>query len=580
MEDGRIIKNKVLYILIATLIICSVFASASPDNTKTNYKEGSFSDGAELPVWSIENFWVYDMIFNFTDPGTFNIKGMIRDLKIVVVDINDTSDKYTLNITGKIDASLRIFDVFPAGSFSADIAGTTHIKKSTLAIEDFQFFASGEFTILHTDITINMNFTPPFDFFDFPIQPGEKPWNANTYGRIVGHIKVDSIYEKDFGTQGPFEDETISFVKTEEITVPGGSFDSYLLSGSTGPSHGGESKLWYSPEAGYLVKISEKIYNWAGIDATLDMPLKATNYNPGDRPPKKIDLLIHEVNSIDAIDYWPYTEPEWYYNIKVVSGDNIQYQSNYNTDDGTYSGNWINDGQDKWTPNKHHEFVVYSRYVTVEIQLMDYDGFWEGGQDDVADISSDVARRTFIGVYDLVNNEFIGIGGATDYIETQGEWYYTSGELPPDSSTNTDEDDAYVLFAVSDNYEPPQTPNMPSGPIKGKVGIDYAFYTSMIDQDGDEVYYKWDWGDGTFSDWLGPFNSSVTAEASHIWGKRGTYEIKVKAKDAYAESEWSNPLTAKMPRIRTITNTPFFNFLEKITDRFPHAFPILRYLLL
>jgi len=207
---------------------------------------------------------------------------------------------------------------------------------------------------------------------------------------------------------------------------------------------------------------------------------------------------------------------------------------------------------------------------------MDYDGFWEGGQDDVADISSDVARRTFIGVYDLVNNEFIGIGGATDYIEIHEGWYYTSGELPPDSSTNTDEDDAYVLFAVSDNYEPPQVPETPSGPIKGKVGAEYKFYTSMTSQDGDEVYYMWDWGDGTFSDWIGPFNRSATVEASHTWSIRGTYAIKVKAKDAYAESNWSNPLTAKMPRIRVINKTPFLNFLERIMERFPHAFPILR----
>ncbi len=571
--------HKMLICFFITIFMSSATCINVSAEIKNNDKNKCFIDVAELPEWSIENFWVYDMIFDFTDPGTFNIEGIIRDLKLVVVDINETSDKYTLNITGKIDAVLTIFDIIPAGRYNADISGTTHIKKSTLAIEDFQFFGSGEYTIFHTDITIYMDFTPPFDFFDFPIEPDEDPWNANTYGRIIGHIKVDSIYEKDFGTQGPFEDETISFVKKEEITVPGGSFDSYLISGSTGPGSGGESKLWYSPEAGYLVKIREKIINWAGIDATLDMPLKATNYNPGNRPPKKIDVLIHELDNIDELDYWPYGEPEWYYTIKVVSGDNIQYQSNYNTDDGTYNGNWINDGQNKWAPNKHHEFVVYSRYVTVEIQLMDYDGFWEGGQDDVADISSDVARRTFIGVYDLADNKFIGIGGATDYMEMQDDWYYTGGELLPDNSTNADEDDSYVLFAVSDDYESPQIPDTPSGPIKGKVGVEYKFYTSTTDQENDEVYYKWDWGDETFSDWLGPFNSSATAEASHTWSARGTYEIKVKVKDAYAESNWSNPLSAKMPRSRIITNTIFFKFLEKISDRFPHAFPIMRELL-
>jgi len=565
-------KNIVVYILIAAMLVSSVFGTASPTNKKNNSNSSSFSDVAELPEWSLDNFWVYDMNFDFKYSSIFTIKGAIKNMKLVVVDINETADQYTLNITGKIDASLNIF-IIPAGTYNADLVGVAHINISTLAITDFHFFSSGEFSLFATTVDISMTFTPPFNFFDFPIQSDEEPWPAETYGRINGHIKVDSIYEKDFGAEGPFENETISFVKREDITVPGGSYDSFLISGSMGPTHGGESKLWYSPDAGYLTKVVEEIHGWENIDATLDMPLKATNYNPGNRPPKKVNVFMHEVYEIDSIDYL--SDPEWYYNVKVISGNIVQTQSNYNTDDGTYYGNWVS--EKNWYSDKNHEMFAYSRYVTIEIQVLDCDGFWEGGEDDVADISSDVVRQTFIGVYDLLENELMDIGGSTDYLIQSGDWYETTGELPPDSSTNEDQDDAGVLFGVSDNYEAPEQPDRPIGDTSGKVGKEYTYSTILFDPDGDQMYCKWDWGDGTFSDWLGPYDSDVNVEASHIWNEKGSYLIKVKAKDVYdAESDWSEPLSVSMPRNGLTASR---TLLEKFFERFPNAFPLLRHFL-
>ncbi len=78
----------------------------------------------------------------------------------------------------------------------------------------------------------------------------------------------------------------------------------------------------------------------------------------------------------------------------------------------------------------------------------------------------------------------------------------------------------------------PAVPVTPSGPILGEVGVEYTYATSTTDPENDLVYYKWDWGDGTVSDWLGPFNSGVVASASHSWSVGDDYQIKVKAKDS------------------------------------------------
>ena len=103
------------------------------------------------------------------------------------------------------------------------------------------------------------------------------------------------------------------------------------------------------------------------------------------------------------------------------------------------------------------------------------------------------------------------------------------------------------VTVISENYAP-NTPNKPSGQVKGKIGQTYLYSTSTTDPDGDPVYYLWDWGDGNQSEWLGPFASGAQASAQHSWSAKGDYSIKVKAKDIYgAESAWSDPLPITMP---------------------------------
>jgi len=110
---------------------------------------------------------------------------------------------------------------------------------------------------------------------------------------------------------------------------------------------------------------------------------------------------------------------------------------------------------------------------------------------------------------------------------------------------------------------PPAIPDRPSGPSSGKPGVVYLFTTSTIDPDGDQVSYMWDWGDGNYSDWLGPFDSSATATATYAWDEQGDYQIRVKAKDTNdQETDWSEPLPISMP-----LNQPSFNILLMVLER-------------
>jgi len=131
-----------------------------------------------------------------------------------------------------------------------------------------------------------------------------------------------------------------------------------------------------------------------------------------------------------------------------------------------------------------------------------------------------------------------------------------------------------ALTVVISGNDPPNKPTI-TGPISGKAGKSYTYSAHTIDPDGDQVYYLFDWDDGTNSGWTGPYNSGQTVSSSHIWAAQGTYQIKVKSKDINdAESVWSDPLPITMPKNKAI-NIPFLNFLEN----HPYMFPLLQKLL-
>jgi len=101
------------------------------------------------------------------------------------------------------------------------------------------------------------------------------------------------------------------------------------------------------------------------------------------------------------------------------------------------------------------------------------------------------------------------------------------------------------------NNNPPYTPDTPSGPETGNPNTKYTYSTSTSDAESHQIYYKWDWDDGSNTNWVGPYDSGETIEAEHDWATSGEYEIKVKAKDAIGdESDWAAPLTV------TIENNP------------------------
>ena len=112
----------------------------------------------------------------------------------------------------------------------------------------------------------------------------------------------------------------------------------------------------------------------------------------------------------------------------------------------------------------------------------------------------------------------------------------------------------------------PEKPSTPEGPTSGKIKNTYSYSSSTTDSDGHKIYYNFDWGDGSSSGWLGPFNSGESATASHKWTSQGAFQIKVKARDEYnEESDWSDPLSISMPKDKS-RNSVLLKIIKKISE--------------
>jgi hypothetical protein len=103
--------------------------------------------------------------------------------------------------------------------------------------------------------------------------------------------------------------------------------------------------------------------------------------------------------------------------------------------------------------------------------------------------------------------------------------------------------DPAQMFKSPHPSQPPAKPATPAGQTLGIWNVEYSYTSSTSEPDNEQIYYLFDWDDGTSSAWLGPFSSGQTVTGSHSWTELGTYGVKVKARDIWgAGSIWSDPL--------------------------------------
>jgi hypothetical protein len=96
----------------------------------------------------------------------------------------------------------------------------------------------------------------------------------------------------------------------------------------------------------------------------------------------------------------------------------------------------------------------------------------------------------------------------------------------------------------------------PYGPTEGFVNVSYTFYFVIPEGPQYEgVFIIWDWGDGSYSEWIGPYSSGEIASVTHMWSAPGDYDIRVRVKDNNGNVNISNPLIIRIytgPKLRIL----------------------------
>jgi len=89
----------------------------------------------------------------------------------------------------------------------------------------------------------------------------------------------------------------------------------------------------------------------------------------------------------------------------------------------------------------------------------------------------------------------------------------------------------------------PNAPKIPFGISHACTNSLVEFSTYSTDKNNDKLHYRFDFGDGTISNWTDSISSSQTIIFSHIWKNEGIYEIRAQSKNHLGLlSEWSKKL--------------------------------------
>ncbi len=211
--------------------------------------------------------------------------------------------------------------------------------------------------------------------------------------------------------------------------------------------------------------------------------------------------------------------------------------------------------------------------------------------------------------YDVIYGEEYGetpnfLEAGDGWYPTENQWFELSKSAVKDLQTNLnrgwfglgidvilkdfgDEDYAsgIILYGgrsvlqvtYGDTAVAPEKPTRPSGENEIIIGTEYGYTTSATDPQGKDIYYIWDWGDGSDDEEIGPFHSGETCFARHTWNKEISSYIRVKVRNVEGyESDWSAPLNYATPKNRLLihklfdlkeifsllSKTPIFRFLD------------------
>ena len=129
-------------------------------------------------------------------------------------------------------------------------------------------------------------------------------------------------------------------------------------------------------------------------------------------------------------------------------------------------------------------------------------------------------------------------------------------------------------ITYTEDLEAPYPPEI-NGPNSGLPETPYTYTISAVDPQEDDVYFTIDWDDGAIDEWVGPYSSGEQIEFVHTWSKKGSYTIRVLAKDAGDHESFWSTLSISMPKTRDIHYSIIQMILTKLFTNHPILIKII-----
>lgn len=188
------------------------------------------------------------------------------------------------------------------------------------------------------------------------------------------------------------------------------------------------------------------------------------------------------------------------------------------------------------------------------------------------------------------NTYYIIIKTSTGSDKGTISWHYQYSDPYPRGSAWGSQDNGFEWFILEKyfwdfvdftfrSYGLNFSPGIPTiqGTGEGKPRTPYPYIFSAIDPEGYNISYFIDWGDGTNSEWLGPYPSGTEITANHTWNKKKTYTVMAKARDMHGyESDWATLDVSMHKKTEIPMNALFLQFIEIIQARSLGVILVLR----
>lgn len=612
------IKKTPITIILCIFMISSISASATNiDSNENNIPRINQKLGGEnipLPVWKQGDSWTYNIEVEggYTSDIDFDLS--IEGLTLKVIQVQN--DKYKMDVDVPNDgitgsASVNIADILTLNGnlINTKLDGTVYIDKSTIGIienmddgdpaHQVSVYGTVDRPIIDVDFNVDMDlfFHSLFSCLNFPLSVGDS-WEVEQTA-IQGEydITVAGLIDKEdqllYFYFPSVDDGNVNYNCVKKETRNGYS-DAMKITGSLGS----ENNIWYSEEAGGIVEVYNKdiklyVYETNNENVYYDinkltMVLKDTTYEPPNEIPDKPNKPTGPSSGRAGPSY----------NFCTSGGDDP---------DGhkvQYGFDWNGDGNiDSWT-----DLVNSGAQACLDHSFSSGDTYHIKAKtkDEKGGLSDDWSAELTVNIVpNNPPNKPNKPSGTTDGIVGNSYTYTTNTVTDPDGDSvlyqfdwgdgdksqwkqspsasyawssrgsfnvKTRSKDQYGAtsdwtdsLSVTMVNTRPEIPNPPEGPSSVCEDKQVTYTATTTDPEGHQIYYKFDWGDGTTSNWEGPFASGSTGSASHTWSSKGSYSIKVKAKDEYnEETDWSDPIPIQVSRTHSrIINNHIFTDLFK-----------------